>query len=254
MENNYLNFLPGLCQGITRVFISYPFDYIRVHLQKGTHVDSVSVIRANNYKIFNLYRGLKYPMSIIPLDRALTFKLYEDFNKKKYNPFVSSLIVSLFTCIYNVPLQSINTNYILDNQNKRYFVFIKDLVVKYQTNFLFRSYLVEYSRLVAGSVLYMGLYGNLRNMLPDEKKYYMLNGIITSLISWSILYPLDTIRVEHQSNNNKKLFDTVYNKYKLSGIKSFYAGIPLVYIRTVPSAACGMFVYESVRKQINNLE
>lgn len=247
--NDVLSFLPGLCQGIVRVFISYPFDYIRVHLQKGTYPDTISVVKANNYKITNLYRGLKYPLSIIPIDRAITLKFYEDFNKK-YNPFVSSIIVSLLTCIYSVPLQCINTNYILDNSKQKYTTFIRELVLKYKTNFLFKSYFVEYCRLFLGSSIYMGLYGNLRNMTPNEKKYYIMNGIITSLVCWSILYPLDTIRVLHQSND-KKLFQTIYNKYKIDGIKSFYVGILLVYARTIPSASIGTLVYETIRNNIN---
>jgi Mitochondrial carrier protein len=247
--SSIFTFLPGLCQGITRVFISYPFDYIRVYLQKGLYSDTLSVIKANNYKIVNLYRGVKFSLFIIPIDRAISLKFYEDFNKK-YNPFLSSIIVSLFTCIYSVPLQSINTNYILDNSNKKCATFIQDLVFKYKTNFLFKSYFVEYCRLFLGSTIYMGLYGNLRNITPNEKKYYIINGIITSLVCWSILYPLDTIRVLHQSND-KKLFYTMHNKYKVDGIRGFYKGISLVYIRTIPSASIGTLVYEIVRNYVN---
>lgn len=248
MDNPLLSFLPGLCQGFVRVLISYPFDYVRIHLQKGLYPTTMSVIVAHNYKINSLYRGLKYPLSIIPIDRAITFKLYEDFNKK-YNPLISSFIVSLLTCTYSVPLQSINTNYILNNSNKNYIKFVTELIATYKANFLFKSYSVEYARLVLGSSIYLGLYGNLRNITPNEKKYYMINGLITNLTTWSILYPLDTIRVIHQSND-KKLFNTIYDKYKLGGIRSFYIGISLVYIRTIPSATIGTFVYETVRTHI----
>lgn len=247
--NVLLSLIPGFLQGTTRVTISYPFDYIRVYLQKNKYKTPLEFLKKNNYNVKSLYRGIKYPLSIIPLDRAITFKLYEDFNKK-YNPLYSSFIVSLITCIYNVPLQSINTNYILLNQNKKYFQFIKELTTQYKSSFVFKSYSVEYSRLVLGSTLYMGIYGNLRNITPNEKKYHMMNGITTNLITWTCLYPLDTIRVEHQSNN-KKLFDTIKNKYKTQGIRSFYKGISLVYIRTVPSAALGMLVYETARNIFN---
>ena len=242
-----VSLLPGFAQGITRVSISYPFDYIRVHLQKNKYQNALEYLKKNNYNIKGLYRGIKYPLSIIPIDRAITFKLYEDLNKKKFNPLLSSFLVSSITCIYSVPLQSINTNYILQqNQNKKYFQFIKELSRDYKTNFMFKSYSVEYSRLVLGSTLYMGLYGNLRNLFPNEKKYHMLNGLITNLAAWTILYPLDTIRVEHQTND-MKLHKTIINKYQTQGITSFYRGISLVYIRTIPSASIGMLVYEMVR-------
>lgn len=254
MSDNYsstlLTLVPGLAQGITRVCISYPFDYVRVFLQKNKYPNAKDFLKHNFRNVRGLYRGIKYPLSIIPLDRAITFKLYEDLNQK-YNPLLSSFAVSSVTCIYNVPLQSINTNYILKNQSQKYFQFIKSLANEYKSSFVFKSYSVEYSRLVLGSTLYMGIYGNLRNHTPDEKKYHMMNGIITSMSTWSLLYPLDTIRVEHQTNN-KGLLDTVLDKYKTQGPRSFYKGIGLVYIRTIPSASIGMVVYETVRRIINN--
>ena len=243
-----MDLLPGFAQGVTRVFISYPFDYVRIHLQKNKYDSVRGYFKSNGYNIFNLYRGIKYPLSIIPIDRAITFKIYEDLNKK-HNPFVSSLIASSMTCLYNVPLQSINTNYILENSNKSYFKFITEVIKNYKANFLYKSFTTEYLRSVSGSVLYMGMYGNLRNVLPDKKAYYMLNGAITNIFVWTFIYPLDTIRVEHQSNQ-KSLFGTIKNKFMNEGVRSFYKGISLVYIRSLPSATIGMLVYETVKKNI----
>lgn len=248
-KTTILSFIPGFAQGFTRVLISYPFDYVRVYLQKNKYKNTRELLRDNSFKYKNLYRGVKYPLSIIPIDRAITFKLYEDLNKKHYNPLTSSFIVSVFTCIYNVPLQSINTNYILDNVNRGYFSFISNTIKQYKTSFLYRSFFVEYTRLVSGSTLYMGIYGNLRKHTPDRPIYHMFNGILTNLFSWTILYPLDTIRVEHQTSQTS-LYTTIYQKWKTQGLRSFYKGIPLVYIRTVPSASIGMLVYETVRKWI----
>jgi hypothetical protein len=246
-----LQFLPGFTQGLVRVMISYPFDYIRVYLQKNKYQSARQLMCDPYFKFRHLYRGLKYPLSIIPLDRAISFKLYEDLNQRKYNPLLSSFLVSLVTCSYNVPLQSINTNYILSNQQQGYFTFIKRMFQQYQSGFFYRSYLVEYSRLVMGSTLYMGIYGNLRQRTPDQPLYHMTNGILTNLISWSILYPLDTIRVEHQTSSGK-LREIIHQKWRTQGFKSFYRGIPLVYLRTVPSAAMGMLAYEWVRKKISS--
>ena len=248
--NNFLTtLLPGFIQGITRVSISYPFDYIRIYLQKNRYKNTIDFLKHNDKNYKNLYRGIRYPLSIIPLDRAITFKLYEDLNKK-YNPLISSFSVSLITCLYNVPLQSISTNYVLQNHTKGYFEFIREMLNKNKTNFIFKSYSVEYSRGVLGSGLYMGIYGNLRNNIPNEKKYHMVNGIFTSLVTWTLLYPLDTIRVEHQTNN-MKLSKTIKDKYNIQGIRSFYKGIGLVYLRTIPSAALGMLTYEMTRNFIN---
>ena len=63
---------------------------------------------------------------------------------------------------------------------------------------------------------------------------------------WTLLYPLDTIKVK------KILFnDTYLNIIKNNSIKSFYNGILLVYLRTIPSAGFGMLIYEYTRNLLN---
>ncbi len=246
-----MDFLPGFLQGITRVFISYPFDYVRVHLQTNKYSSIRSFMKSNHFKLFNLYRGVKYPLSIVPMDRAISFKFFEDFTKdKKQNPFIASLMVSSVTCLYSVPLQSINANYILANSKKGYISFVKDIFTNYKRGFVFKSYTTEYSRLVLASTIYMGVYGTLRNNTPNEKKYHMTNGLIANMALWFVTYPLDTIRVEHQTNN-LSLLQTVKQKYLTQGIKSFYRGILLVCIRTIPASTLGMLVYESTKKMIH---
>ncbi|AYV86038.1 MAG: hypothetical protein Solivirus3_38 [Solivirus sp.] len=227
-------FLPGFLSGVTRVLISYPADYVRVFLQKGEYDSALQYLTKNGVR--GVYRGVHYPLCIIPFDRAITFKLYEDLNKRM-NPAYSSFLVSLLTCSYNVPIQSINTNYILQQRRERFL-----------SNY--RSLFVEYSRLVIGSTIYMGVYGNLRSRTDSNFYNHMINGIVANLSSWTIMYPLDTIRVEH-STNTWSICDTIQDKYRRTGLKGFYSGIKLVYLRTIPSAGIGMLVYETTRKYIS---
>lgn len=251
-------FVPGLCQGLSRVCISYPFDYIRLHVQRGIYPSMRAYIRQNGIR--NVFNGIKYPITIVPIDRAIAFKYYEDLNKH-FNPFAAAAITSFWSSIYGVPLQSINTNYILTNSNQPYFQFIRGLIRQYQYTFIYRSYMIEYSRLFAGNTLYLGLYGSIRDRLPQGIMYHMANGVATSMILWTILYPVDTIRVDQQSNPAKLgLWKTICNRYRgqyiqsanniIPGIRHFYKGIGLVYARTIPSAAVGMAVYEYIRKLV----
>lgn len=241
-----MDFLPGLLSGLARVTISYPFDYIRVYLQKNEYPNVRSYFKANGYNAVKLYRGVKYPLSIVPFDRAITFKFYEDLNKRKINPYASSFLVSMITCIYGVPLQSINTNYILSNSHVNYWEFLK----RYRANFVYRSFFVEYARLILSSTIYMGTYGNLRKYTPNDKKFHMMNGIIANISLWTVVYPIDTIRVEHQTNK-LSIRKTIQQKIKITGIRSLYKGIGLVYLRTIPSASIGMLIYEVTRKLID---
>ena len=59
-------YIPGFLQGLTRVCISYPFDYVRIFLQINNK-DNISTILKSN----NLYRGLYIPLLSVPIDRLL---------------------------------------------------------------------------------------------------------------------------------------------------------------------------------------
>ena len=54
-----MDFIPGYLQGITRVFISHPFDYIRIYLQTNRSSSIIDFFKNHSYK--NLYRGVGIP-------------------------------------------------------------------------------------------------------------------------------------------------------------------------------------------------
>lgn len=65
---------------------------------------------------------------------------------------------------------------------------------------------------------------------------------------WSILYPLNTIKA------NKFIFkDSYYKTIRSISIKNMYSGISLVYLRAFPSAGLGMFIYEYIKNEIQNI-
>jgi hypothetical protein len=67
-----LDYLPGFIQGITRVLISYPFDYFRIFKQTNININYIKEI-----KEFKFYRGIGFPLVSVPVDRAITFNIYE---------------------------------------------------------------------------------------------------------------------------------------------------------------------------------
>ena len=84
MNKEYIQLLPGFLQGITRVCISYPFDYLRLTLQTSKEKTIISSFK-NNYR--NLYRGLFFPLLTVPIDRGITFYIYEKLKREKVNPY-----------------------------------------------------------------------------------------------------------------------------------------------------------------------
>lgn len=229
-----MDFLPGFLQGVTRVLISYPFDYFRILKQTNQQVNY-----AQEMKNFNFYKGLSFPLVSVPIDRAVTFHLYERLKRENYSSLECSLYPSLISCIYMTPINLINTNYI--------YLKDKSATTVLRENFnknIFRGMLVEVARNNLSSMVYLYTY----KRLSDNFANPFLNGSISSFVLWTLFYPLDTIKVQKFINKEST---TYLNILKQNTFRSLYNGIGLVYLRTIPSAGLGMFVYETTKQMIS---
>ena len=226
-----MEYLPGFIQGITRVLISYPFDYFRIFKQTNTKIDYINEIKKKNF-----YKGLGFPLLSVPIDRAITFKFYENLKKDNYSTLECSFYPSLFSSIYMTPINLLNTNYIYFKE--------KSLNLIFKDNFnknIFRGLWIEILRNNLSSMVYLYTY----KKLSDKYNNPFLNGSISSFTLWTLFYPLDTIKVQKFVKNESYL-----NIIKKNSFKSLYSGIGLVYLRTMPSAGLGMLVYEKCKKII----
>ena len=238
------DFIPGYFQGITRVIISYPFDYVRLFLQTNNLHSYKDFF--NKHSLFSLYRGVSLSLFAIPIDRAIQFRNYEYLNSKNINPFISGAICGVISPIYMLPFNYITNKYILDYKKNNITIFIKNIDPKK----LYNGFKPELFRNLIGSSVYMGTYGWIRNNFPNDIKYNILNGAISGITVWTVTYPLDTLKVEQQLNN-KNVYDILYTRTKTYGILNLWKGILPIYIKTLPSSIGGILVYEQVRKLLD---
>ncbi len=240
-----MELLPGLFQGLTRVTISYPADVLKVQMQKQIYPDTISAIK-NIAKTdpFKFYRGSSICYTIIGFDRSLQFYFAEKFNKK-YNPFLSGMLTSVFNSIYMLPMQYLTTNISLMNNNDMK-TFIKNVKIKD----LYKGYFVETPKNMLSSTIYLGSYLKMRSLTANSD-YYPFIGGISGILTWLTVYPIDTVRTDLQTTQNIKVKDIIFNRFNNFGFKSFYKGITPVLIRTFPSSFMGMYVYEKTRKILN---
>lgn len=248
-KNELYGLLPGLGQGITRVTISYPFDVIKVQMQKlyfNNMKDTFTDIVKNDP--FKFYRGSSISYITVGLERSIQFYYLEKFNEKKINPILSSFGMSLFSSIYNIPVQYITTNIaITKNPKETTYNYIKKLLID-RTN-IYKGFTIETPKNILGSTIFLSSYYSIRNHFGDNKYLSPFYGAFSGIILWSVIFPIDTIRTEYQTSNNK-IIDIIKNRYYNYGLKSFYRGISSIYIRTIPSTSLGMFVYEMIRNNI----
>ena len=249
-RNEIYNIIPGFMQGITRVSISYPFDVVKIQLQKMHYNNTISAFK-NIIKTdpFKLYRASLLTYTTIGIERSFQFYYLEKLNNKKINPLYSSFIISSINSIYNVPVQYITTNIVNQVKPIGTFQFIKYIY----TNKInpYKGYLIETPKNILASTIYFSSYYKVRNTFGENKYLAPYYGAISGINVWLIIFPIDTIRTEYiTQTGNKKLLDIITTRYKQNGLKSFYLGLSPVLFRTIPSSAIGMFVYEYFRELI----
>ena len=247
-NNTLIKLLPGFGQGIARVAISYPFDVLKIHMQKLYHPTTLSTFK---YIIhtdpFKLYRGSSLAFALFSTERALQFYYLEKTTIEKQNPLFSALKLALIGTIYNLPVQYILTNIAIDNKHVlriQYKEKVSTLI-----NRVYKGYLAESTRSILGTSIYFGSYLKMRQLTNNDKLFTPFIGAASGICVWLVTFPLDTIRTECQSTMSKiNLLQLVTNRIKNNGVQSLYRGISPVLFRTVPSSAIGMMIYEWLRK------
>ena len=248
-----MDFIPGYMQGLSKVFTTYPFDVIKTKMQANKYNSTSECLKdliKNDRKAF--LRGISFPLVSFPIDRAISYKIYEDMNKLNFNPYQSAFCGGIFSSILNVPMQYFTTNAITmkKEEYKGMYNLIKH-TLNNKNNF-YKGYTLDTTRAIIGSTLFLGTYGNIKKNLPENNYSTILSSIGSISITWVLTFPIDTIRVEKQTSDNN-IRNIIINRYKKKGIFNFYNGLAPVLIRSFPSTIIGMLVYENTKKFINNL-
>jgi hypothetical protein len=241
-----MELLPGFIQGITRVLISYPFDTIKIHMQKNNKnmIETCKLLYQLDKKIF--YRCSYISFICVPFDRSIQYFFMEKYNKQ-YNPFIISFSISLFSIIYILPLQYITNNALLHKNNFKIYNFVKNIEIKK----IYNGLNIELSRNILATSIYSGSYFFLRNNYNKNNNIIISSciGVFSNLLCWTIIYPLDTIKIYKQTTT--LTYPNIISEFlKKKNYLHIYRGILPVYIRTVPSAFFGMFAYEYTKKLI----
>jgi hypothetical protein len=263
MSEEFKKLIPGFLQGITRVTISYPFDVVKVNMQKMLFNDTKSTIKfllKEDPKRF--YRGSFLSYINVGLDRSLQFYVMEKLNSKESkdsvigtngsktfkNPYINGFLVSMFSSIYNIPVQYLTTNIALSHKLNSVKKYINELY-KNKINF-YKGFILESFKNQLGSTIFMGTYYVLRNKLGENTFISPIYGGISGVCVWLVIFPFDTVRTLYQTETRS--IKTIFLNRKVLGYTSFYKGITPVLFRTIPSASLGMLVYETSRKKLLN--
>lgn len=237
------------------MLLSYPFDTIKVYMQKEiypTTWDAFRELWRKDPRVF--YRGSILPTVIIPFERAITLRYAEKLNTLAKEAgggagggYVGGGLIGAISAIYYVPMQYITSNAVLVDRQayKNIFTFI----INAPPCGTYTGFIPEAIRSSVASSIFFGTYMWLRDSkVLNIAQPSLVYGPLASIVSWLCIFPLDTIRTERQTTKPKPSYTTiVWEKYQRLGIRAFYRGLSPIIIRTIPSTALGMLAYEKIR-------
>eukprot|EP00475_Leptophrys_vorax_P005837 TRINITY_DN13535_c0_g2_i1.p1 TRINITY_DN13535_c0_g2~~TRINITY_DN13535_c0_g2_i1.p1 ORF type:complete len:302 (-),score=66.74 TRINITY_DN13535_c0_g2_i1:185-964(-) len=87
--------------------------------------------------------------------------------------------------------------------------------------------------------------------------WLLICGSATMAFAQTIAYPLDIVRRRMQIEGSspkplffsRRMFSILQSIYQAQGVRGFYRGASLNFVKALPSATIGFFVYEFLRKQ-----
>lgn len=222
-----MDFITGFFSNAVAIAVVNPLDVIKSRYQVNkTSNTSVNRIVSDIWKtrgVSGFYQGLMPNTGTSPVFWAVFFqakkvdlKITDDvFLNKFATSFVAGNIASTFTN----PLFVLKTRFqvksnsrmeIIKDLNRNKLSFFKGLPSTYINN------------------LKLGLQFPLYDYFKSKTENVVFSSFTSKLICSSLFYPLDLIRVNQRSSNEKLTIKSISNEiYKTGGIRGFYRGLVL---------------------------
>lgn len=252
MNENIKSLIPGFVSTTVTHGIGYPLYTIKTRLQIGTHNTFndciIRTINKEGYKAF--YRGFASPLLSGYLVRPFEMALFEKINKK-YNSYISGVIVTFITGTINTPISAIKiimqtTTY---KEHKNIYNAIKNTYNDSGIKMFFSGYNTNIVYYLCIGFVYFGTYGYIRDKILGDTfniNRYLYFSVISSCILKISLYPIDTIR-------------TIAQKYNYSVIESiryviknniYFRGAYPTLLYLIPVHTTSILLYEIIRNHI----
>tara|TARA_B100001093_G_scaffold505440_1_gene562799 strand:- start:3704 stop:4414 length:711 start_codon:yes stop_codon:yes gene_type:complete len=233
------DYVCGCIGGVWGTLASYPIDTLRVRLQ--------SSIKTNK----SPFSGVLSPMLGIGIEKAVVFGVYNQTYKYTENDFISGLNAGLFASFVVTPVEKYK---ILKQNNPllTYSSITKDLVSRGPINgtkTLYNGISACFFREVPGYAIYFSTYNFLNKITKntnDNILKTLVNGGLSGVSAWLVIYPFDTIKTNMQQNDSD-FKSTAKNLIKDGRI---YKGLSWSLARAFTLHSCVFLAYEMSKKHL----
>lgn len=185
-KDDLIDFRNGAIIGMTQTLIGYPLDTIKTMKQNNQNINFGN--RKNN--ILRLYQGVKFPLSMSIGFNSGVFGLYSIFLKKGLSHESSGFLSGGIMGIFSNPFEYYKVNSQVGNK------------FKYQNMWKGGNY--TFWRESIGHCFYFSSYHYFTESIGFSP---FLSGGMSGCLSWTITYPIDTMKTIKQSHNNIKIIE-----------------------------------------------
>jgi len=262
-----LPLLPGAAHAVATVGIGHPFDTMKTRLQLRLHSSMMSCVMetARADGLLSLYRGSAMPMVQLVCKRPFEFAAFEWFNAKCAGmPGASfaggcfaGVIAATLGCPFSVVKIQMQTSGRDVHSNSFQAVF--NVWRQVGLGGFYIGLKASMMTKVPFSTAYLGIYGQLRESLPKSQWTPAVAGGMASIVTWTLLQPLDTIctliqstvlRPEARKTWRGQLTEVVTTR----GVLGLWSGWGPVAIRSIPTSAVAMLSYEWARAWVQKVQ
>eukprot|EP00928_Gymnodinium_smaydae_P029991 TRINITY_DN22426_c0_g3_i1.p1 TRINITY_DN22426_c0_g3~~TRINITY_DN22426_c0_g3_i1.p1 ORF type:complete len:276 (+),score=41.94 TRINITY_DN22426_c0_g3_i1:73-900(+) len=256
-----LPLLPGVAHSVTIIAVGHPFDTLKTRLQLRLHSSMSSCVwhMLQEQGIRGFYRGAAMPLTQLVVKRPFEFAIWEWFNAtfrgKAYAPALGGIVAGMTSSVIGCPFSVIKIQ--LQANSKDVHTGVAEAVTAVWNTRgplgFYRGFLVSVSKETPFATVYLGTYGNLRETLPKTSWSPAVAGAAASMVTWTILLPLDTLKTVIQARvlqetRSESAFRQFKSIVRERGVLGLWAGWAPVAIRSLPSSASAMLAYEWARK------
>lgn len=254
MEHIYKNFIAGAVQGTLTVATGHPFDLVKARMQSGQYSSTYRCV-AHTLKregIFGFYRGSLANLSLYLFKRPLEYPLAELLKQRTKNNYLTGAGTGIFSAVIGTPLQVVKVG--MQTSTK---MSTLEYLRRHMKNRIYRGFGPTLFRDSFFTASFIGHYYTMRDWFAG-KGYNLtysafISGVTANCLTWSILFPLDTVKTRVQKvHESRDVITVVTSLYRTSGIRGFWVGVGPMIFRTVPVSGSAMIGYEWTRKLLEN--
>ena len=251
-----VNIVSGILASSITSSISIPMDLIKIRMQQHPAAISAAAMARSMYRqdgVAGFYRGSLFGFVFIGVVSAAKFCTYkylqymaehhETLSSYPARIAISSVVVSLITSVSMNPIELVRIKTLtpeFTRDKKGSFRVAQHLVRSYGILGLQKAYGYTLAREVIFHLSFFHLYESINDYFGSINKSGLglfIASMVSSPISWILIYPIDTIKTNLQAEQNNKCIRMtgtrfIRNLHEQGNLSSLYRGLPSVMVRS----------------------